>query len=178
MESFEGCQFAGNAAIMDKSFWTFVTLDVTPPVIYAEFTIQPSVSNYGNASFTWDSNEAVIWQCNMTHDLMKVDVNCSGGSWTGYYLSEGKYILQIKATDEANNKAVRSHDFSINFLAPIITETLSCLCSKPIVPVTATGTSIGTSTLYNRTGTSSFTVLPKCTASGMYYTCIQNKQNN
>ena len=169
VESFEGCQSAGNEAIMDKNFWTFVTLDVTPPVIHAQFTIQPSISNYGNVSFTWDSNEAVTWQCNMTHDLMEVNVNCSGGTWTGYYLSEGKYMLQIEATDEANNKAIRSHDFSINFL---INETPPYLCSKPIVPVTSTGTS----TLYNRTGTSSFTVLPKCTASGMYYTCIQNKQ--
>ena len=113
----------------------------------------------------------------MTHDLMEVDVNCSGGSWTGCYLSEGKYMLQIEATDEANNKAVITHNFSINYLAPIIAETPSYLCSKPIVPVTATGTSTvpstGTSTLYNRTGTSSFTVLPKCTASGMYYTCIK-----
>ena len=176
VESFEGCQFAGNAAIMDKNFWTFVTLDVTP-VIYAEFTIQPSVSNYGNVSFTWNSNEAVTWQCNMTHNLMKVVVNCSGGSWTRYYLSEGKYILQIEATDEANNKAVITYNFSIHFLAPIIAEIPSYLCSNLIVPVTATGTSTCTSTLYNRTGTSSFTVLPKCTASGMYYTCIQNKQN-
>ena len=30
VESFEGCQSAGNEAIMDKNFWTFVTLDVTP----------------------------------------------------------------------------------------------------------------------------------------------------
>ena len=168
------CQ-SGNKPIMDKNFWTFVTLDVTAPDIYAQFTIQPSISNYGNVSFTWDSNEAVTWQCNMTHDLMEVDVNCSGGSWTGYYLSEGKYKLQIEATDEANNKAVIAHNFSINFLAPILAETASCLCSKPIVLVTAintsTGTFTGTPTLYNRTGTSSYTVLPKCTASGMYYTC-------
>ena len=25
-------------------------------------------------------------------------------------------MLQIKTTDEANNKAIRSHDFSVNFL--------------------------------------------------------------
>ena len=92
VKSFEGCQSAGNGAIVDKNFWTFVTLDVTTPDIYAQFTIQPSISNYGNVSFTWDSNEAVTWQCNMTHNLMEVDVNCSGGSWTGYYLSEGKYM--------------------------------------------------------------------------------------
>ena len=24
---------------------------------------------------------------------MEVDVNCSGGSWFGYYLSNGKYML-------------------------------------------------------------------------------------
>ena len=63
-------------------FRTFVTLDVTTPDIYAQFTIQLLISNHGNVSFTWDSNEAVTWQCNMTHDLMEVDVNCSGGSWT------------------------------------------------------------------------------------------------
>ena len=156
VKTYDGCQ-AGNEAIMDTKFWTFVTLDVTPPDIYAQFTIQPSISNYGNVSFTWDSNEAVTWQCTMTHDLVEFDVNCSGGSWTGYYLSEGKYMLQIEATDEANNKAVKTHNFSINFPAPIM--------------------ATSNSTLYNTTGTGSFTVLPTCTTSGMYFTCVQNKQN-
>ena len=61
-------------------------------------------------------------------------------------------MLQIEATDEANNKAVITHNFSINYLAPIIAETPSYLCTNPIVPVIATGTS----TLYNRAGTGSF----------------------
>ena len=148
VESFEGCQ-SGNEPIMNKDFWTFVTLDVTPPVIHAQFTMQPSTSDCINVSFTWDSNEAVTWQCNMTHNFMEVDMNCSGGSWTGYYLSEGKYMLQIEATDEADNKAIRSHDFNVNFLTPI-------------------------STLCNKTGTTSFTVLPTCTTSGM----LTNNQNN
>ena len=47
---------------------------------------------------------------------MEIDVNCSGGSWFVYYLCNSKHMLQIKTTDEANNKAIRSHDFSVNFL--------------------------------------------------------------
>ena len=116
VESFEGCQ-PGNEPIQENDFWTFTTQDVTPPEI--NFILQPSKSN-ANISFSWMSNEAVVWRCEIIHDLIEINVNCSEGLWNGYNLTEGQYILQIEATDEAGNKAKINTSFNIDLTAPII----------------------------------------------------------
>ena len=102
----EGCH-TGNEPLQRKDFWTFIS-DLTPPDIDADFTLQPS-GNKANIYFSWVSNEPVIWQCEIMHDLMKINASCSEGSWKGFNLPEGKYILKVEATDEAINKAIMSH---------------------------------------------------------------------
>ena len=116
VKGFEGCE-PGNEPVQEKKFWTFTTRDVTPPDI--NFVFQPSISN-ANISFVWESNENVIWQCAITHNLTEIQINCSEGSWSGYNLSEGKYILMIEAVDDAGNRASKYHTFYIDLTAPLV----------------------------------------------------------
>ena len=111
-----GCK-SGNEPIRERNFWTFTTQDVTPPVI--QFIMQPSLSN-GNISISWMTNETVVWWCEIVHNQVKIDVNCSEGSWSGYDLSEGKYILQIEATDKGGNMDSIDHAFIIDQTAPTV----------------------------------------------------------
>ena len=108
--------------INKKDFWTFETLDVTPPEI--NFIQQPTITNT-NVSIAWTSNENVTWHCTLTDHLkQKTVVNCNDGSWVGLNLLEGEHILQIKATDEYGNKATVTHTFEVDLTPPIVVFTL------------------------------------------------------
>ena len=105
---------------------------MTPPDIDADFTLQPS-GNKANIYFSWVSNEPVIWQCEIMHDLMKINASCSEGSWKGFNLPEGKYILKVEATDEAINKAIMSNSFSVNLSESMLTaDNASQNCSNQV----------------------------------------------
>ena len=106
----------GNEPVLDKNFWTFETMDITPPTI--TFLVNPVVSN-GNISLTWASNENVTWACTLELDSVVSVINCSNASWRGYGLSEGLYVLSVTATDEAGNVASSTHTFQIDRTPPI-----------------------------------------------------------
>jgi len=110
-----GCK-PGNEPVKDKEFWTFETQDVTPPVV--RFIASPALSN-SNVTFQWESNEVVTWSCTLTEDASTLELNCSGGFWSGYGLTEGTYLFQAVATDEAGNVAQLSHRFEVDLTPPI-----------------------------------------------------------
>ena len=110
-----GCK-PGNEPVKDKEFWTFETRDVTPPVV--RFLASPSLSN-SNMTFSWESNELVTWSCMLTEGVLTIELNCSGGFWRGYGLTEGTHLFQVEATDEAGNLAQLSHSFEVDLTPPI-----------------------------------------------------------
>ena len=113
----EGCG-PGNAPMIEKTFWTFETLDLTPPVI--TFLVNPEVSNT-NISLSWESNENVMWECSLVVNSIASSVDCSGANWRGYNLSEGRYELMITATDDAGNVATLVHTFDVDLTPPTVT---------------------------------------------------------
>ena len=117
--SLDGCG-PGNEPITGKQFWTFETLDVTPPIIH--FLNNPSVSNV-NISITWEGNEEVTWQCLLNTGLATLVQECSTGFWNGYNLLGGVYSLEVSGRDTANNTASVVHIFTIDALPPIVSIT-------------------------------------------------------
>ena len=117
VQGLEGCG-PGNEPVKDKYFWTFETMDVTPPII--TFLENPVVSN-SNVTLSWNSNEIVMWQCRLINDDIKMTVNCSEENWRGYNLKEGSYDLEIIATDEVGNKAGLNHTFHVDLTPPTAT---------------------------------------------------------
>ena len=114
VQGIEQCR-PGNEPISDKNFWTFETVDLTPPVI--TFLLNPSITNT-NVSFAWESNENATWACILVNSADESIVNCSGASWMGYGLSEGEYHLNIRGTDEAGNTAMVIHTFEVDLTPP------------------------------------------------------------
>ena len=116
----QGLQGCGplNEPIKSKLFWTFETLDVTPPRII--LLVRPHVSNT-NISLSWESNENVTWECSLVVNSTTSLVNCSGASWRGYKFSEGRYELVITATDDAGNMATLIHTFEVDLTPPTVT---------------------------------------------------------
>ena len=108
----------GNEPVLDKNFWTFVTLDVTPPTINVLASNNTTVG--ANASFSWESNENVTWRCvlenSSTQDVE--NVTCSEASWRGYGLSNGSHVLVLTATDEAGNVATTRFFFVVDLTPP------------------------------------------------------------
>ena len=111
----DGCG-PGNEPVTGKDFWVFRTLDVTPPTI--RFLNSPPVSNI-NISVSWESNEYVTWQCNLTTELQTVELDCSNGFWNGFNLLGGVYRLEVSGTDMAENTAMVVHTFTIDVIPPI-----------------------------------------------------------
>ena len=113
---FEGCE-PGNEPLTDRNFWTFTTLDITPPrvtIVDGQF-----LSN-GNISITWDSNEPVTYTCTLTSGPTSVEVNCVDAIWSGSNLIQGSYRLEISATDLFNNTASVVHTFRIDTTPPVL----------------------------------------------------------
>ena len=117
----DGCG-PGNEPVINKEFWVFTTLDITPPVIHF-LNNPPSVSN-ANISFLLESNEEVVWQCSLITGLIKLEEMCSNGSWNGANLQEGEYNIEVSGTDMANNIAIAVHAFTIDTTPPIVTFTI------------------------------------------------------
>ena len=114
VESVEGCA-PGNEPLTDKTFWTFETMDITPPEI--EFTVNPSRSNQ-NIMIIWIGNEEVIYTCVLLFESESSPVNCSQALWSGQGLSEGAYQLEVTAADLANNFAAIKHSFIVDLTPP------------------------------------------------------------
>ena len=76
-----------------------------------------------NISLSWESNENVTWECSLVVNSTTSSVNCSGGDWRGYNLSEGRYELMITATDDAGNVATLVHMFTVDLTPPTVTIT-------------------------------------------------------
>ena len=113
----EGCGPV-NEPVVNKTFWSFEVLDITPPVITV--VENPTISN-GTIRLQWNANENVTWACKLTSRNSEYIVNCSEGRWIGYNLSEGTYELTINATDDAKNIAVYVHTFMVDLTAPEVT---------------------------------------------------------
>ena len=113
--SVEGCG-QGNEAVTGKQFWTFETLDVTPPDI--NFLNNPHVSNV-NISITWEGSEEVTWQCVLNTEQETLEQECSNGFWNGYNLLGGVYSLEVSGTDMANHTTSVVHAFTIDVTPPI-----------------------------------------------------------
>ena len=112
----EGCG-PGNEPITDKSFWTFETMDITPPVI--TFVNNPSRTNE-NITIDWMSNEEVTWTCVVIlFETENSPVNCSQALWNGEDLRGGSYKIEIVATDLAGNAATVSHNFIVDLTPPV-----------------------------------------------------------
>ena len=111
----EGCGPGNEPISEDKNFWTFETMDITPPVI--TFTDNPLRSN-GNITLSWRGDEDVVWDCVLRFGNEVKIVNCSSSVWTGYGLEEGGYELQITATDLSGNIAMISHTFVADLTPP------------------------------------------------------------
>ena len=109
-----GCKL-GNEPLTDKSFWTFQTRDISPPVLW--FIARPSLSN-ANVTVIWTSNEIVTWACMLIEGATVLEVNCSEAYWRGIDLTEGTYTLQIEATDEGGNMAQLFHTFVVDLTPP------------------------------------------------------------
>ena len=114
VQGLEQCR-PGNEPISDKNFWTFETIDLTPPVI--TFLLNPSITNT-NVSFAWESNENATWECVLINGTNEFIVNCSEAYWTGFGLTEGVYHLKINATDESENTATVVHTFEVDSTPP------------------------------------------------------------
>ena len=108
----------GSEPVKDKEFWTFETMDVTPPSI--TFLENPSVSN-ASVSISWQANENVTWKCNLAQGSTQSSVNCSEAYWIGYDLSEGLHNLEVSGTDDAGNTATVTHSFYVDLTPPTIT---------------------------------------------------------
>ena len=115
VQGLEQCR-PGNEPLLDKNFWIFDTMDLTPPTI--NFLVSPTVSN-ANVSFSWESNENVTWTCVLRQGLVESIVDCPSAYWREYGLSEGPYVLQVRATDEAGNLATLIRNFQIDLTPPI-----------------------------------------------------------
>ena len=115
VQGLEQCR-PGNAPVSDKNFWTFETMDVTPPPI--SFIENATVTN-ANVSFSWESNENATWECILMQGTTETAVNCSESYWRGYGLSEGVYYLEVRATDNVGNTATVTHTFEVDLTPPI-----------------------------------------------------------
>ena len=120
--SLDGCG-PGNEPVLGREFWVFRTLDVSPPTI--RFLNNPVMSNV-NISVSWESDENVTWQCSLTTELQRVEVNCSDGFWNGFNLVGGVYSLEVSGTDLAENTAVVVHTSVID-----ITPSVASITRKP-----------------------------------------------
>ena len=109
----EPCGIRNRAAI-NKYFWNFEVLDITPPII--TFIKNPKENNKsGNITIEWKSDENATWKCNLITYNTVLPVNCFNASWSGYNLEKGNYTLNISACDAAGNKGFSLHTFIINF---------------------------------------------------------------
>ena len=109
----EGCGLK-NEAVVNKTFWNFEVMDLSPPII--TFLENPTESNRSdNITIIWKSNENVTWECYLITVHTILSVNCSSARWNGYNLKKGNYTLNISACDAAGNKAFLSHTFVIDF---------------------------------------------------------------
>ena len=106
-----------NEPLVDKNFWTFETMDVTPPSI--TFLENPLLTN-ANVSFSWESNENVTWECVLVQSAIESAINCSDAYWRQYSLIEGPYTLIVRATDEAGNTATVAHMFEVDLTPPTV----------------------------------------------------------
>ena len=106
----------GNEPITNQTFWTFETMDITPPVI--TFTSHPSRSNE-NITINWIGDEEVFWACVLVNGIESVHLNCSHSLWSGFGLREGMYRLEVSGTDLAGNLATVSHHFVIDLTPPV-----------------------------------------------------------
>ena len=109
----EGCGLK-NEAVVNKTFWNFEVMDLSPPII--TFLENPTESNRSdNITILWKSNENVSWECYLITVHTVLPVNCSDARWNGYNLEKGNYTLNISACDPTGNKAFLSHSFVIDF---------------------------------------------------------------
>ena len=111
----DGCG-PGNEPVTERGFWVFATLDVTPPNI--RFLVSPRVSNV-NISLSWESDEEVTWECNLSTDIQVFEVECSNGFWNGFSLAGGSYELVVSGTDTAGNTGEAVHAFTVDVILPI-----------------------------------------------------------
>ena len=109
----EGCGLK-NDAVVNKTFWNFEVIDLTPPTI--TFIENPKENNKsGNITIQWRSDENVTWRCYLIMVNTVLPVNCSNASWSGYDLENGNYTLNISAQDVNGNNAFLTHMFIIDF---------------------------------------------------------------
>ena len=113
----EGCM-PENYPVDSNSFWTFQTLDVTPPNIVFLVSL-PDLTNDSNIFSTWVSSEAVMWNCTLMDSTTELEINCSDGIWMGNNLTEGEKQLLIQATDEAGNTAQVIRVFRVDTQPPV-----------------------------------------------------------
>ena len=115
----EGCG-SGSEPVTGRDFWSFTTIDVTPPRIH--FISNTGASN-GNITISWESNEEVTWKCSLTSGSVTQEQECQNGVWNGLNIPGGIYILEISGTDMANNTAIAIHTFTIDTTPPTVTFT-------------------------------------------------------
>ena len=114
----EGCG-PGNDPVVNRTFWTFEIMDVTPPIITFQANL-PLLSNE-NITVSFSSNENVTWQCNLTNGGFTTVVNCSRAVWEGFNLNGGMFELEVIATDDAGNTARAVHLFEVDLTSPSTT---------------------------------------------------------
>ena len=114
----EGCM-PENDPIDSRTFWTFQTLDVTPPTTM--FLASPGLTNGDNVFFAWESNEAATWNCTLINGTIEMEVDCSNGTWMGSNIAEGENLLHVQATDDVGNNAVVTGVFLVDTTPPRVT---------------------------------------------------------
>ena len=115
VQGLEGCGPGNDPISDDKSFWTFETIDITPPMI--TFHENPMRSN-ANITLTWSADEEVVWDCELSFENEIKIVNCSESRWSGYGLAEGQYEIRITAVDLSGNIVTISHSFVVDLTPP------------------------------------------------------------
>ena len=138
----EGCR-PESEPVLGASFWSFETLDITPPYIYFDYDYYLNYTtdycyyvytynlfsngNYvyyyhlfsnGNISLRWVSSEVVTWQCSLNTTEQVLVVDCSNGSWRGVNLSDRYYDIHVVATDTAGNHDELYFRIEIDTIAP------------------------------------------------------------
>ena len=79
-----------------------VILDTTPPVVTF---LQPPRRTNRDILVRWRSNEEATFHCSFNSEAY---TNCGEGvisQWIGTPLNDGKYTLDVRATDDAGNIA-------------------------------------------------------------------------
>ncbi|XP_053382685.1 uncharacterized protein LOC123560350 [Mercenaria mercenaria] len=109
---------AESMAINDISFWKFRIRDITPPTITL---VEEATKTNATAEIKWTVNEPATAVCTLTNPSGKSETTSCKNTWSKSDLQEGRYTLNIVATDLEGNSARESHTWVVDTTPPVVT---------------------------------------------------------